>query len=51
MLEKATDDVERKNDKLVESVLNLDQNAEIKSLENQVNFYFNKLIFTLFSSF
>ncbi|CBY10124.1 unnamed protein product [Oikopleura dioica] len=36
MLEKATDDFERKNDKLVESVLNLDQNAEIKSLENQL---------------
>ena len=38
MLEKATVDVERKNDKLAESMLKLDQNEEIKSLENQVDF-------------
>ena len=36
VLKKATADVERKNEKLEESVLKLDRSEEIKSLENQV---------------
>ena len=36
MLKKATAEVERKNEKLEESVLNLDQSEQIKILENQV---------------